>query len=147
MAKSATPKPLRPKVAADLSLLSDEDKTRLKKEAKLKVDAERKLDAEEAYLAQITLEHQRDTGVEEPLVDVVLELPLFADRLVLDGIHYMNNIQYAVPQGRYDVMVEQQQRMWNHQNEIDGKRGDPRRPLNRVMTRHGAITTSNLQRV
>lgn len=147
MAKSATPKPLRPKVAADFSLLSDEDKARLKKEARTKVHAERKLDAEEAYLAQVTLEEHRDTGIEEPLVDVMLELPLFADRLVLDGVHYMNGLQYTVPQSRYDVMMEQQQRMWNHQNEIDGKTRDPRRPISRVMNRHGVINTRHLERV
>lgn len=124
-------------IAGDLSLLTPEDKARLREEAATTLLAERKLAAEEAYLEQITNEERRQVGLDESQHSITLDLPEFADRLRIDGTYYFHGHTYIVGMGLFNVMREMQGKMWGHQDEIDGKRSDPRRPLGRVMNRHG----------
>lgn len=148
MAKDPVQKGRLPRAAvADMSLLSKEEKAAIFGKAKAKVDAKRKADAEDAYLAQQMKELERGAGLDESMHEISLDLPEYADRLNIDGVVYFHGRSYTVGQGLYNVLREQMQRMWGHQDEIDGKRSDPRKPTNRVMNRHGVVNTTGSLRV
>ncbi len=131
----------------DLTLLSNDEQTEIRAKAKAKVLAERKLASEDALMEEALAEERRGVGLEESLHEITLDLPEYADRLNIDGTIYFHGRSYTVPMGLFNVMREQVQRMWGHQDEIDGKRSDPRKPKGRVMNRHGVVNTTGSLRV
>ena len=147
----ATGKPIgRPrKIDADMTLLSSEDKARLRSKAQQDVEKERKDAAEKAFLAQALDEERREKGVDEELVTFTLDLAEFSDRIVLDSVHFMHGQTYTVPRSKYDSMREIAFRTWQHQLEIDGKSKKMMRPQNRELSPsnpHGVVNTSHLMR-
>lgn len=140
-------RPAKSKAPVDMSLLSAEKRAELDEQLDIEIQAERLLAAEEAYLDEQRAEKRRGKGLEESMHEITLDLPEFADRMRIDGVVYFHGASYTVGLGLYNVLREQVQRMWGHQDEIDGKRSDPRRPLDRVMNRHGVVNTLGSLRV
>lgn len=142
------PKGRRPKAPIpDINLLSVEEQLAIRQKATAQVDAEKKKVAEDALLAQALEEARRAGGVEEELVTFRLDLAEFADRLVIDSVHYFHGREYTVPRSKYDLMREMAARTWGHQMEIDGKKVSLLQPKNLQLSPHGIINTSNLMRV
>lgn len=153
MATPTSPTPVKkgrqsPPVPADFSVLTVEDQMRLRKEAEATVQAERKKAAEAAFLDRLLDEERRNTGVEEELVQVTLNLAEFCDRITLDGRIYFQGRTYTVPVSVFDTIRDIAFRTWQHQDEIDGKSRFKPKPQNIRVTPHGVInTTQNMMRV
>lgn len=58
---------------------------------------------------------------DEKQCEITLDLAPHSDRLVIDGVIYMQGRSYTVGQRLFDTMREMQSRGWQHQEEIDGK--------------------------
>lgn len=60
-------------------------------------------------------------GDEGEVESVYINLAEFADRLVIDGVIYVNGRTYELPRAKAQVAKEIMARGWQHQAEIEGK--------------------------
>ena len=104
----------------DNSTLSDEEKLRIIAKARESVEEEKKRQDEEDFLdAAIRVERRRHRPHEQ-LVDVLVDLPGHALRLLIDGVEYNHGFTYRVPVSQARSMWEQMQLCWSHEHEIGG---------------------------
>lgn len=154
MAKSTPKPPVRstgtglPKSFTDrleFSSLTEEEKTEIRARAEEQVTKERKAKSEEAFF-QAALDDARKG--EQPalqMMDVFIDLPGHAVRILIDGVEYLHGFTYEVNSLQAATMREIVQRAWEHEDEIGGaNRQFYKRPLNRTLNRHSNITTSHL---
>ena len=116
LAAPATPKKRKPR----MDLLTPEDMQRITEEARAKIEAEAKFEAEEAFLAQEKERLRRETNPlpEEQTRPFTIDLPVSADRIVLDGRAYMHGHTYDVTKAVADVLNEQVQNLVRHEREV-----------------------------
>ena len=129
-------KPDKPrKMHVDTSILSDEDRLAISKEAAASIEAELSQDARDAYFAAELAKLRRKHIPSERLVKVHVHLAPFAPHLLIDGDQYFHDFTYDVEAPRAAVLYEQMQRSWAHQDEIDGRSrfNAYQRPQNRVL--------------
>ena len=113
-----------PKVSPDLQeLLSADDIERIRDQARLQVSAEKKREAEAQFLAKALEEERRALEPEQEMVDIVVDVAPFTDRIMIDGKQYFQGRYYRVPRRVYAVMVEIMARSWAHDEEV----GSPNR--------------------
>jgi len=117
MAKPQEPKPRE----IDPSILTADEIAELQLEAEAEVLAKAKATAKEQLKKKLVLEAERERGVKEPLVDVYVDLPPYADRITLDNHSYMQGQTYTVRQSVAQVIGEICQKTWAHQSVVDGK--------------------------
>jgi hypothetical protein len=115
------PKAHEPQRALDFdALLTPEKQAEIRAKAKAKIAARDILDAEEAFL-KAEMEKADKAAHPEAFVEmreIRIDLALFADRIVLDGKHYMAGELYVVPKPVYDVMKEMERNTYRHDEEI-----------------------------
>lgn len=126
-------------------LLNDQERIALQAEAKKKVLEDRKAKAKKELLARAIDEERMALEPEEDLVDCTIDLPGFADRVVIDGVVYFHGATYKFPLKQYRSVTEIIGRAWGHEHEVGGANRDAyRRPRN-VALRPGAEGMSNSQ--
>ena len=94
----------------NFDLLSDEEKDDLRKKAQAKVEAAEKDRAWEAFLAAEVERIEKEVHPEayEEEKDITIDLAIYADRLIINGRHFMHGRTYKVKKesvrlnGRYD---------------------------------------------
>jgi len=73
---------------------------------------------------------------------VYIDLPPYADRLIIDNVVYMHGGTFDVPSPRVAVLYEQMSRAWDHQREIEGKKRDYHKARGfQLGYENGAVTT------
>jgi hypothetical protein len=136
--------PKEAKFPVDVTLLTEEDRIALTKEAERSVLEEQKQDARDKYYAdQIKRIRQKKIPAER-MFDVEINCAPYVPFIMLDGTQFYNGYTYRVPQGVAAVLREQCQRSWNHQDEVDGRRrfSAYRRPQETVIgARHAGVPT------
>lgn len=126
----AKPSPLRKALPANIDIdkiLTPEERAEITKQARAKIEARDKLDAEEAFLSQELkrLDDEAHPEKREEMREIVIDLALYADRIILDGTQFFHGSRYTVPKSQYDVMHEIMARTWRHDDEIhSGEPGD-----------------------
>jgi hypothetical protein len=120
MAKDAKKGPLFKGVQPS-DLLSDEDIARLEGEVRDEINAEAKEAAEKEFKAKARKTAREAKGLDEAQVSVTIDLAPYADRLLIDNRAYLQGQTYTVAQSVAAVLLEQAQRTWSHQSQIDGK--------------------------
>lgn len=105
----------------NFDILSDFEKEEIRKEARAKLEAREKDAAMRAFLdaeiARLDKEAHPDAYEEEK--EITLDgLAPYADRIVLDGRHYMFGRTYTVKKSVYDVMQEIMWRTRRHYEEV-----------------------------
>lgn len=113
-----------PKAVIDTSILDPKRVEELRAKARAKVDKERVSAAEAQMLEQFEKEERQQGGLDEQLVDVVIDLAPYADRLMLDGVIYFQGQTKTVRQSVADVINEISFKTWQHQSIVDGKPED-----------------------
>ena len=121
MATEVKKGPQRPKAVVDTSIVDDKRIAELRTKAKAKVDLERKQAAEAQLLAQFELEERQQGGLDEPMVDITIDLAPHADRIVLDSVIYFQGQTKTVRESVAAVIAEVCSKTWEHQSQIDGK--------------------------
>lgn len=115
-------KPPEPKkIPADLTLLSADVKAELKKEAKASLLAEMEQDARDKFFQDEMASLRRGQVPADQIVRIAIDLAEYAPNLMIDGVYYCHGYEYDVPQKTAVVLLEQMQRTWQHQDEIDGR--------------------------
>lgn len=110
-----------PKAVIDTSILDPKRVEELRVKARAKVDKERVLAAETQLLEQFEKEERQSGGLDEPMVDVFIDLAPYADRVMLDGVVYFQGRTVRVRESVGAVMLEMIQATWRHQSIVDGK--------------------------
>lgn len=123
------------KIPVDTSILSDEDKQAIAKEAAASISDEIAQDARDAYFAEQLRLLRRKHIPSERQVQVRIDLAPFMPHLLIDNDQYFHDFTYDVDASRAAVLYEQMQRSWAHQDEIDGRSryAAYQRPQNRVL--------------
>ncbi len=124
-AKKRPERPRRvPTVAPELQqLLTSEDEERLRGQARQKVAAEKKAEAEAQFYAKALEEERRALEPAQELVDIVVDVAPFADKIMIDGVQYFQGHHYRVSKNLCAVMMEIMARSWAHDEEV----GSPNR--------------------
>lgn len=104
----------------EFASLSEEERERILKKAYEHVEAEYKRKAEEAFLDTAIAHEKRKRIPAEQFVDVLIDLPGHAVRLLLDGVEFIHGFTYRVPQSQAASMREQMQNCWQHEDEVGG---------------------------
>lgn len=104
----------------EFAALDEGEKETILKKAQQHVIDENKRKAREAFLDEAIKVERRKGRPHEQLVDVLIDLPGHALRLLIDGVEYMHAFTYRVPTSQALSMHEQMQRCWNHENEVGG---------------------------
>ena len=102
----------------NFDLLSAEDKAALLVQAKAAVEKRERLRAMEAYLAaeEDRLERELHPEAQEELQTITLDgLAEYADRIIIDGVHYMwGRTTNPIPKSRCDVLRDIMYRTRKH---------------------------------
>ena len=94
--------------APNFDLLSDELRAKLREEARIAVDVRERKRAEEAYLAaeEERIERELHPESHEEDREIYIDLALYADRVIIDGKHYMHGRNYTVKESTYRCMQD-----------------------------------------
>jgi hypothetical protein len=119
--------------------LSDAQRLRIREEAKKQIDKElaARAEAEQAALLARTLEEEieaqrREAGLtdyRDDMIDILIDVAPFTDRIVIDGTQYMHEHWYTVPRRKADVINEIMARSWD----AEERAGNPNRRFRRTV--------------
>jgi hypothetical protein len=110
-----------PKAIIDTSIIGEERIKQLRKTAAAKVEKERIKLAEAQLLEQFENEERQTGGLDEPMVEIFIDLAPYADRLMIDGVIYFQGATKMVRASVGEVIREMMQATWRHQSIVDGK--------------------------
>ena len=105
--KDYAPAPMEDKEPLpNFDLLSPEQKTELTAKAKARVEARERDRAMEAFLSAEVDRIERELHPEafEEEREITVDLAIYADRLIINGKHYMHGRTYTVKKSLFDAM-------------------------------------------
>lgn len=124
MAEKPTKGSSGPKAIVDTSIIGEERIKQLRVEAAKKVEKERLKLAEAQLLEQFENEERQAGGLDEPMVEIYIDLAPYADRIMIDGVIYFQGQTKMVRESVAAVMRDMMQATWRHQSIVDGKPED-----------------------
>ena len=112
----------------NFDLLTEADKEEIRKDAAAKVEAAEKDRAWQAFLEAETKRIERELHPEahEEEREIEIDLALYADRIVINNVHYMHGRKYTVKKGLYDAMTDI---MWRTRKHYAETHRDPMRAM------------------
>jgi len=130
-------------------LLSDEDIAEIRAKAREQVETDRKKQAKEELKGRFLKEERHRSDPNEELIPLTIDLPGFADRIMIDGTVYMQGVTYRFPRNQYNSVVDQLAQSWKHEAQTGGANRDAYRQPRTTALRpgHEGVTTSQLMRV
>lgn len=135
-----------PKAVVDTSILDEKTIGELRAKAKTKVEAERVSAAKAQLLEQFEKEERQQGGLDEPMVEIYIDLAPYADRIMLDGVVYFQGATKMVRASVGEVMREMMQASWRHQSIVDGKPEDfYRRSRGQGVAANGGVISNILR--
>jgi len=129
----------------DTSQFTPEELKRVADEVKKEHDSAKKAQALRDLKAEMAERLEVADNPELQTESVYIDLPPYADRLIIDGTIYMHGGRYDVPVPRVAVLYEQMARAWNHQLEIEGRRKDYHKARGFHISNAGVTTTGSLR--
>lgn len=138
-------KPTGPvKMPLNAELLGEEERAALTAEAKKSILSEMTQDARDAFFASEMDRFRREQVPADQLGLLTIDTAPFVAHIMIDGVQFFQGYTYEVPHKQRVVLLEQMQRSWHHQDEIDGRSRSNayRRPQNHVLspTDAGSVT-------
>ena len=131
-------------IPVNKALLTKVEREELLEQAKKSVLAEMEQDARDAYFKEALDKVRRQHVPAEKFVHLVIDIAPFLPHIMIDGVQYFHGYGYDVEQRQALVLLEQMQRSWQHQDEIDGRRKSDayRRPQERKLGMSDAGTVT-----
>jgi hypothetical protein len=99
------------------ALLSPDEIAAIRTKARLTVEKEIKDKQEAALLAKFTEEERQALDPKEELVPIFLSLAGHSNYIMLDGTQYFHETLYHVKPSVFQVLTEQMNRGWAHEDE------------------------------
>ena len=106
---------------APAELLTKDEIEALQLEVQKEIDKEAKAKAKEELKKKMLLEARVQRGLEEPIVPVLIDLPVYAMDIKLDNRTFLLNHTYDVRASVAAVLYEIMQKTWQHQAVIEGR--------------------------
>jgi hypothetical protein len=103
-----------------LELLSEEERTAINKEAQALVKEQAAKVARKLYLDQCVREAKAKADPNEEMVDVQVDIPGFADRIVIDGVVYWQGTTSRVTASQKRAIDEIMCNAWKHERQTGG---------------------------
>lgn len=129
--------------------LTEDDKAVIREEARRGATKERKDQLKKMLMEQYLREERCKLDPEQEEVLLNIELPPFADRIMLDGVIFMHGREYPMSRRKANSINEVMEMAWRHDDVAFGRRaaGERRRDAGRhtsgiALTPHGAVTTA-----
>lgn len=107
-------------------ILSDEEVLAARAKARDKIDAERKKAAakavEDEETQRLRVQEGLTTGIglKDEIVGITIDLPEYADKIVINSVPYHHRHTYQVPRHMADSIRETMDRAWKHEDEVKG---------------------------
>lgn len=135
-------KPIDRTIPVNLNVLTDEDRAALTAQAKSSIKDEMAQDAKTKFYELELARLRRAEVPADQIETLTMDFAPFITFAMIDGIQYFHGYSYQVPHKLAVVLMEQMQRSWKHQDELDGRsRFQPyRRPNNTVLGPQSAGT-------
>jgi len=111
-------------------------------EVQKEIDREAKQAAKDKLRAEIKARLKQERGLSEPSETITIDLPTYADRILLDNVAYLQGVTYTVRASVAAQMREIMQNTWEHQSIVDGKSENfyrQSRDGQRIMTPGGPV--------
>jgi hypothetical protein len=125
----------------DFTLLSAEEKAKLRQQAKDRVRADQIKAAQKAYFEKMLDEERRALDPEEEEVEFAIDLPLFAKHVMINGVQYMHGGVYTTTRARFDSIADIVAQAWRHDDAIlEEEVRDRARRSYGTRIRNGAVT-------
>jgi|WetSurMetagenome_2_1015567.scaffolds.fasta_scaffold35358_4 hypothetical protein len=122
----------------DFSLLSQEEKDKLRKQARERALADQKKAAQTAYFEYALEEEARALDPEQEEVEFTLELPIYAGHVMLNGVMYLHGGTYTVTRARFDSIADIVAHAWKHDASITEEEGRSRKSMG-TSIKNGAV--------
>jgi hypothetical protein len=129
----------------DLPELSAAELAQLKAEVEKEIEKELKAEAKKRHKERIRNELRQQKSLDEPLEQVVIDVPAYVGNILIDNVIYMPGQVATVRRGVAIFMREMMQRCWQHQSEIDGHRKDFYRKQKSLVLGPSALNASAAQ--
>lgn len=112
------------------------------------IDREAKQAAKDKLRTEIKARLKQERGLSEPSETVRIDLPPYADRILLDNVAYLQGMTYTVRASVAAMMREIMQNTWEHQSVVDGKPENfYRKQLDSRITPAGVVNGTSILRV
>lgn len=111
---------------ADFAPMTDDEIEKIRERARSAVELEVRKAKEKKLYEQFLREAKVDAGmlpasVARPDSAIVIDLPIYAASIVLNGRQYHHGFKYTVSYGVKQTLMEMMHRGHGHQREIEGK--------------------------
>lgn len=128
-------KPMDRGIPVNLNVLTEEDRVALTKQAKSAITDEMAQDAKTKFYELELARLRRAQVPADQIETITMDFAPFISFAMIDGIQFFHGYSYEVPHKQAVVLMEQMQRSWKHQDELDGRsRFQPyRRPTSAVL--------------
>lgn len=130
----------------DRSIFTPDELKKLADEAQKEHEGKKKAQAVRDLKAELLETLERAEDPTQQTESVYIDLPPYADRLIIDGTIYMHGGRYDIPSPRVAVIYEQISRAWNHQHEVEGKRKDYHKARGLQISNHGVTSLASFGR-
>lgn len=129
------------------SLLTEEEMREIEDDIKAEIIAEAKKSEKERYRSEARRRIRVAKGLEEPQVTVLVDIPGFADKIVLDGRPYYHGYTYTVPDSVASCLMDQMDKSWRHEDNVGGaNHNEYRKPRNTSLSgKSGAHNVATIQ--
>jgi hypothetical protein len=102
----------------DFTLLSAEEKAKLRQQAKDRVRADQIKAAQKAYFDKMLDEERRALDPEEEEVEFAIDLPMFAKHVMINGVQYLHGGVYTTTRARFDTIADIIAQAWRHDDAV-----------------------------
>src|SRR5262245_37501681 len=94
--------------------LSKTEREAIEAEVQRELDKEQKAEARKRFKEKLLAEARQKRGIDEPLEEVLIDLPPYCANLLIDNVMYQHGATYTVRMAAAQSMREQMQRCWEH---------------------------------
>lgn len=114
--------------------LTEEEKEEVRELARAQVAEKYKKVAKKRFLEEMVKQIEQESIPEQQLHPVLIDLAGHANKIVVDGKHYLHGRVYYFTQGEMDSIVEIMANTWRHEREVHGANSDfYRKPQNALL--------------
>lgn len=117
-------------VEPDTSLLSEEQKAKLRAQARKEHEDQLRGKQERAFISAEKDRLDREAEPSEQLIRFTVELPNYCEKIVIDGTVYFHGTTYELPLRQFYVVREIVEGNWAHEMEVQGRSRDRGRTRN-----------------
>lgn len=129
------------------SLLTEEEMREIEDELKAEIAAEAKKVEKDKFKVEARRKLRVAKGLEEPQVQILIDIPGFADKITLDGRPYYHGYTYTVADSVAACLMDQMDKSWRHEDNVGGaNHNEYRKPRNTSLSgKTGAANVATIQ--